>query len=127
MVLGLVLYQPITQVVCKRSGRNSRSPCVKIVRNESDFTLEVTWDWLELSWRMTGCWGKVLRQLWLLVWKNFLFRRRQCVVTAFEVILPTLLAFVFAQLQTELRGRGSYVSSETDTTFPIVQEEVRHP
>ena len=32
-----------------------------------------------------------LTKLWLLMWKNVLLRKRHWVLTAFEIILPTLL------------------------------------
>jgi hypothetical protein len=76
---------------------------------------------------MAGCCGKVLRQLWLLVWKNLLFRKRQFVVTGFEILLPALFALFLALFHSEIWNTGTTESSEMNRIFPIIQEQVRYP
>jgi len=65
----------------------------------------------------------VLQRILLLLWKNLLFRRRHYVVTALEVILPTLLAMLVAYLRT-IVPEGITVDTTHNTTYPVVYEYV---
>ncbi len=77
----------------------------------------------ELGRRMAGCWGRVLRQVWLLVWKNLLFRKRQFVVTGFEIALPVFFASILVLFQ--IKDTPIRFESRTNAFFDLVPEEVR--
>jgi hypothetical protein len=66
----------------------------------------------------------ILRRIYLLLWKNLLFRRRHYVVTAFEVILPTILAMLMAFLRTQL-DEGTYKLVDRVSVFPPTTQQVR--
>ncbi|OXA45953.1 ATP-binding cassette sub-family A member 3 [Folsomia candida] len=63
----------------------------------------------------------VFRRLWLLVWKNLILRKRQYIVTALEIILPTLFAILMAYMRARLRSDPSGTIREN--VFPPVTEE----
>lgn len=64
----------------------------------------------------------VFGQILLLVWKNLLFRRRHYLVTALEIVLPTLLAMLVAYLRTVV-PEGVTIDTTHNTTFPLVSEQ----
>jgi hypothetical protein len=64
------------------------------------------------------------RRIYLLLWKNFLFRRRHYVVTAFEIILPTLFAILMAYIRTEV-PEGQKADFPDGEVYPLVSELVR--
>jgi hypothetical protein len=71
--------------------------------------------------------GMAFRQVGLLVWKNFLFRRRHWLVTSLEIILPTLLAILMAYMRTQAGDAESssiHLQSENNTYFPLISEKV---
>lgn len=58
----------------------------------------------------------LIRHLLLLLWKNLLFRRRHYLVTAFEIFLPTLCAFIIAFMKTLMIDSGGTVE-KNDTIY----------
>ncbi|ODM97301.1 ATP-binding cassette sub-family A member 3 [Orchesella cincta] len=70
--------------------------------------------------------SEMLRKIGLLVWKNLLFRKRHWVVTALEIILPTLCAMILASMKTQAGG-GSHidfdVTGNQTTIFPGIKED----
>ena len=68
----------------------------------------------------SGNWSLTLisRRISLLIWKNFLFQKRHYIVTALEIVLPTLFAIFLALVKSR---KGDYDSWEK--VFPEIFEE----
>jgi hypothetical protein len=61
-------------------------------------------------------------KLWLIFWKNLILRKRQYIVSALEIILPTVFAILIAYIRAKIpndMGTGT-----NENIFPIVEEEV---
>ena len=69
-----------------------------------------------------------LRKLLLLVWKNLLFRKRHYILTALEIILPTILviqiAWMKAQTPQQLVQAGKIQIQQGNQTFPVYNQTV---
>ncbi|CAL8083288.1 unnamed protein product [Orchesella dallaii] len=67
--------------------------------------------------------SEMLRKIGLLVWKNLLFRKRHYIVTALEIILPTLCAMILAAIKTEAGGASQIdITGNHTTIFPAIKE-----
>uniref|UniRef100_A0A646QF11 ATP-binding cassette sub-family A member 3 n=1 Tax=Hemiscolopendra marginata TaxID=943146 RepID=A0A646QF11_9MYRI len=55
------------------------------------------------------------KKILLIVWKNWLFRKRQKIMTIFEILIPTLLAIVLVVLRTQ--GGNMFAVKLNNATF----------
>jgi hypothetical protein len=73
--------------------------------------------------KVLNCLDTLGQRLGLILWKNLLLRRRHWFVTAFEIILPTLIAIGIAWIRTLIVDHYPVVNLQ-DTIYSVDTEKV---